>query len=177
MTNQNEKTILEINPKSSNMWSGYLFVFGVLACVLIGQQQVEAAAAADSCHLREFDLCMTSAIVFVQQPQGTKINEAEIEKQCNLFKETEQCLDDYSERCMTPMQNQLVDFMSGGVLKNMREYCRKGSDLRKTYLKHGDCVQKQRKNANKCLVEFQAAVEKSTVDDTHWRDRPKVLCW
>lgn len=136
-----------------------------------------AAAAAESCHLREFDLCMTSAIVFVQQPQGTKVNDAEIEKQCNLFKETEECLDSYTERCMTPMQNSLVDFMSGGILKYMRDYCKKGSELRRIYLKHGDCVQKQRKNSNKCLIDFQAAIEKSTQDSTHWKDRPKVLCW
>lgn len=136
-----------------------------------------AAAAAESCHLREFDLCMTSAIVFVQQPAGVKINEAEIEKQCTLFKETEECLDSFTDRCMTPTQNSLVEFMSGGLLKYMRDYCKKGSDLRRVYLKHGDCVQKQRKNSNKCLVEFQAAIEKSTLDDTNWKDRPKVLCW
>lgn len=152
-----------------SMLASYLSVLA-LACLA-------SQVSAESCHLREFDLCMTSAIVFIQQPQGVKINEAEIDKQCNLFKETEQCLDDYTARCMTPMQNQLVDFMSGGMLKNMREYCRKGSNLRRTYLKHGDCVQKQRKNSNKCLVDFQVAIEKSTVDDTNWRDRPKVLCW
>lgn len=157
--------------------------------VVAGYQQyyhAEAAAAAaaagssgggESCHLREFDLCMTSAIVFVQQPAGSKISEAEVEKQCGLFKETEECLDSFEERCMTSSEKSLVDFMSGGFLKYMRDYCTKGSDTRKNYLKHGECVQKQRKNTNKCLVDFQAAIEKSTNDDTHWRDRPKTLCW
>lgn len=148
----------------------------LLALTMSGQ--TVAAAAAESCHLREFDLCMTSAIVFVQQPQGTKVNDAEVERQCALFKETEECLDSFTERCMTPTQNSLVDFMSGGILKYMRDYCKKGSELRKQYLKHGECVQKQRKPTNKCLVDFQAAVEKSTAtDDTNWRDRPKVMCW
>lgn len=160
--------------------SKHSILFTCLSLLYVGAQLslgVAAAAAAESCHLREFDLCMTSAIVFVQQPQGTKVNEAEIDKQCNLFKETEECLDSFTERCMTPMQNSLVDFMSGGILKYMRDYCKKGSDLRRIYLKHGDCVQKQRKNSNKCLIDFQAAIEKSTQDNTHWRDRPKVLCW
>lgn len=158
-------------------------MFSLLVVCLVaisGALHVEAAAAnaaAESCHLREFDLCMTSAIVFVQQPAGTKINEAEIEKQCTLFKETEECLDSFTDRCMTPTQNSLVEFMSGGLLKYMRDYCKKGSELRRIYLKHGDCVQKQRKNSNKCLVEFQAAIEKSTLDETNWKDRPKVLCW
>lgn len=153
----------------------------ILLLVLVtGHQQTAYGAAnagPESCHLREFDLCMTSAIVFVQQPQGTKVSEAEIEKQCTLFKETEQCIDDFSERCMTQTQTALVNFMSGGLLKYMHDYCKKGSDLRRIYLKHGDCVQKQRKTTNKCLVDFQAAIEKSSLDDTHWKERPKVVCW
>ncbi|KAG9508448.1 hypothetical protein GZH46_03057 [Fragariocoptes setiger] len=134
------------------------------------------AAAPESCHLREFDLCMTSAVVFIQQPQGVKVSEEQIEKQCNLFKETEECIQSYTDNCMTKSQHQLIDFASGGILKTMKDYCRKGSDIRAQYLKHGECVQKQRKATNKCLIDFQAAVEKSTVDSTHWKDRPKVLC-
>lgn len=136
-----------------------------------------AAAPVESCHLREFDLCMTSAIVFIQQPQGAKVSEAEIEKQCGLFKETEDCLANFEANCMTKGQHQLIDFASGGVLKYMKDYCKKGSDTRKLYLKHGDCVNKQRKQANKCLIDFQAAIEKATVDSTDWKDRPKTLCW
>lgn len=141
------------------------------------QQNLIEAAATESCHLREFDLCMSSTIVFVQGPPGSKLNEAEIDKQCALFKDTEQCLESFTDRCMTPTQNSLVDFMSGGLLKYMREYCKKGSETRAAALKHGECAMKQRKNANKCLIEFQAAIEKSTSDDTNWKDRPKVLCW
>lgn len=152
-------------------------LLAILLLALTASYQFANSDSAESCHLREFDLCMTSAIVFVQQPQGTKINEAEIEKQCNLFKETEDCLESFNDRCMTPMQNSLIDFMGGGILKYMRDYCRKGSPLRKLYLKHGECVTRQRKNTNKCLVEFQAAIEVSTSDNTHWKDRPKVLCW
>lgn len=149
-------------------------------CCLLGRASGAAAPATtelQSCHLREFDLCMTSAVVFVQQPAGPKVSEAEIDKQCKLFNDTENCLDDFTDQCMSPMQDALVDFMSGGVLKYMRDYCQKGSETHKAYLKHGECVQKQRKPMNKCLLDFQAAVEKSTQDDTHWRERPKVLCW
>lgn len=158
-----------------------LFPISVALILILGllgqQQQVAEAAATETCHLREFDLCMTSAIVFVQGPAGTKLNDAEIEKQCNLFKDTEECLTSFTDRCMTPTQNSLVDFTSGGILGYMRDYCKKGSELRAKYLKHGDCVMKQRKSANKCLIDFQAAVERSTSDDTNWKDRPKVLCW
>lgn len=157
-----------------------LFASAIGAFCLVDQASAAAAPAANevqSCHLREFDLCLTSAIVFIQQPQGSKVNEAEIEKQCKLFNDTENCLDDFTDQCMTPMQNSMVEFMNGGLIKYMSDYCQKGSDTHKAYLKHGECVQKQRKQMNKCLVDFQAAVEKSTQDDTHWRDRPKVLCW
>lgn len=151
-----------------------------VAIVLFVQQasQIQAdSTPPQSCHLREFDLCMASAIVFIQQPAGVKINEAEIEKQCNLFKETEECLDTYTDHCMSPMQNALVDMMSGGMLDNMKGYCTKGSEARKGYLKHGKCVNDQRKATNKCLIDFQAAVEKTFANETHWKDRQKILCW
>lgn len=152
--------------------------FVSLLLLLIISQQPEVVNADGGCHLREFDICMASAITFIQQPQDAKVNEAQIERQCALFKDTEDCLESFDERCMTPMQNSLVDFMSGGMLQYMRDYCKKGSDIRKTYLKHGDCVNKQRKNTNKCLMEFQAAVELSTDHEkTHWKNRPKIMCW
>lgn len=151
-------------------------LLAALVCALVLAQQ-PASGATDPCHLREFDLCMASAIVFVQQPAGTKVTESEIDRQCALFKETEECLDDFTDRCMSPMQNSLVEFMSGGMLETMKNYCKKGSKQRAQYLKHGDCINKQRKNTNKCLVDFQAAIERSTTDDTHWKERPKVMCW
>lgn len=150
-----------------------LALVGVL--LLAGQQP--AWGASDPCHLREFDLCMASAIVFVQQPAGTKVNEAEIDRQCALFKDTEECIDEFTDRCTSPMQNTLIEFMSGGMLENMKHYCQKGHPSRASYLKHGDCVNKQRKNTNKCLIDFQAAIEKSTETDTNWKERPAVLCW
>lgn len=159
------------------MWSARLFLGAALAslCLLLHNSPM---VAADTCHLREFDLCMTSAIVFIQGPQGGKgVSEAEVEKQCALFKETEDCIDGYTERCTTSRQNTLVETMSGGLLSYMRDYCKKGSETRRNYLKHGDCVARQRKDTNKCLVDFQAAIEKSTTEETHWRDRPKTLCW
>lgn len=162
--------------KASNSALVGLILVG-LFLVTNNNVQLSNADASESCHLREFDLCMTSAIVFVQGPAGSKVNEAEIEKQCALFKETEECLDSFTDRCMTPTQNSLVEFMSGGILKHMRDYCEKGSRLRGMYLKHGECVMKKRKDMNKCLVEFQAAIEKATNDGTNWRERPKVICW
>lgn len=152
-------------------------MIALVGLIAIASCQIEfVEAAADPCHLREFDLCMASAVVFIQQPGNVKVSDAEVERQCQLFKETEKCIDDYTDKCMSPMQESLVEFMSGGMLKYMKDYCKKGSETRALYLKHAECVNKQRKNTNKCLVDFQAAIEVSTVDDTHWRDRPKVMC-
>lgn len=135
-----------------------------------------SANAGESCHMREFDLCLTSAVVFVQQPSH-KVTEADVEKQCSLFKETEECLEAYTDRCMTPTQDALIDMLSGGIIKYMREYCRKGSSLRRNYLKHADCVASKQKDTNKCLLDFQSGIEKSSSDQTHWKDRPKLFCW
>ena len=140
-------------------------------------QLVSSDAGPTSCHLREFDICMASAVVFVQNPPTGGHTVESTNKQCELFADTEKCIEKFEEACMSPMQNSLVDFMSGGVLQNMREYCKPSSALRKKYIEHSDCVSKQRSKTKQCLIDFQAAIEKSTTDTTHWRERPKVLCW
>lgn len=167
--------IIQINNKAM-LFSPIILM---LASILVFQipSVADGQEGPNSCHLREFDLCLASAVVFVQQPSNGKVSEADIEKQCALFKETEQCIKAFDETCMGPMQREMVLFMSGGVLRYMQEYCKKGSALRKAYLKHGDCTNRERKNTKNCMIDFQAAVEKSSEDATHWKDRNKVMCW
>lgn len=148
-----------------------------LLCLLITDLE-QVNGALDPCHLRELDLCTSSIAIAMQPPPGSKVSEAEITRQCNVFKEADKCMDDYYDNCTMPLQEAMLEFMSGGTMEYMREYCRKGSPTRNKYLKHGDCINKQRKETNRCLVDFQAAIELSTgADETHWRDRPKMMCW
>ena len=129
---------------------------------------------AKSCHLRELDLCLASVLVFAQSTN--KITESEINKQCTYFGDTERCVSNYTSSCATKSQELLIDFASDGVLKTFKEYCTPGHNIRRLFLKHGDCLTLQRPKANKCLIDLQAAIEKTTQDSKQWRDRPRVLC-
>ncbi|KAG9508666.1 hypothetical protein GZH46_02833 [Fragariocoptes setiger] len=70
----------------------------------------------------------------------------------------------------------LIDFASDGVLKTFEDYCTPGSRIRELAIKHGECLNIQRPRMNKCLIDFQAAVEKTTSDPNRWKERPKTLC-
>lgn len=134
--------------------------------------QVEAR----SCHLRELDLCLASVLVFAQSPQNNKVTENDINKQCHYFGDTESCFKNYTTSCATNSQKLLIDFISSGVLQTFRDYCTPGNNIRKLYVKHGECVNIQRPKTNKCLIDLQAAIEKSTTDQNNEKDRPKALC-
>lgn len=134
-------------------------------------------SAAKSCHLRELDLCLASVLVFAQSPQNNKVTENDINKQCHYFGDTENCFRNYTNNCATKSQRLLIDFVSSGVLQTFRDYCTPGNEIRELFIKHGECINLQRPRTNKCLIDLQAAIEKSTsVDHKNWRDRPKTLC-
>lgn len=133
-------------------------------------------ANAKSCHLRELDLCLASVLVFAQSPQNNKVTENDINKQCHYFGDTENCFKNYTTNCATKSQRMLIDFASGGVLQTFRDYCTPGSKIRAAFIKNGECLNVQRPKTNKCLIDLQAAIERTTQDSKNWRERPQTLC-
>lgn len=138
--------------------------------------QLVAPVSGKSCHLRELDLCLASVLVFAQAPQNNKVTENDINKQCHYFGDTESCFKNYTSSCATTSQRLLIDFVSSGVLQTFRDYCTPGNNMRKLYVKHGECLNIQRPKTNKCLIDLQAAIEKSTSEPDNHKDRPKALC-
>lgn len=132
--------------------------------------------AAKTCHLRELDLCLASVLVFTQSPQNNKVTENDINKQCHYFGDTENCFKNYTNNCATKSQRLLIDFASDGVLRTFKDYCTPGNRMRQLTIKHGECLNLQRQKTNKCLIDLQAAIEKTTQDSKNWKDRPKTLC-
>lgn len=129
----------------------------------------------ESCHLREFDLCMAPLAVVAQAQNSHPINNAEINRQCKLLLETESCLSNFTNRCMTENQGKLVSLMSDNGLDTIRELCKPRSETRDKYLKHGNCINDQYKGQKLCIRDFQAALEKA--NDISWQDRLKLVCW
>lgn len=127
-------------------------------CVCLIDSQT--AGSSGSCHLRELDLCGASLLVSMHSADGFAATDKEIDKQCVNMSEAGQCFRNYTRRCMTPLQRQIVTFSANGTIDLASEYCRKGSAFRSNYLKHAKCLNLvQKKEQKGCLRDLQAALE------------------
>jgi hypothetical protein len=168
-------------------------VVTVLASLLLVASAIESLAATRSnhrtgrqrqtgddgqsqqtCHMRELDLCLASLTVFFQGNQHPVTN-AEVNRQCKVLMETETCLSNFTSRCMTENQAQMVDMFAEGGLNTIRELCKPQSKLRSSYLRHGDCINGQYKSQKVCMRDFQVSLEKAV--DIEWQERLKLACW
>lgn len=140
----------------------------------LSSPQRDSRQEEQSCHLRELDLCLASVAVFTQNTNAHQVNNAEVNRQCKILLETETCLHNYTSRCMTDMQSQLVNMIADGGLGTIRELCKPQSKIRSTYLKHGDCINNQYKAQRVCMRDFQVSLEKAV--DINWQDRLKLGC-
>lgn len=125
-----------------------------------GSSASPSSSNTGSCHLRELDLCAASLLVFLQAPSGLATTEQEINKQCLHIKEADNCMANYTRRCMTPIQRQMTNMATNSTIQLGTDYCTKGSNFRNTYLKHVTCINQVQKREQKgCMRDLQAALE------------------
>lgn len=112
---------------------------------------------ADSCHLRELDICAAS----VAGVKSVPVNDADIDKYCGLAKEAKECVDAFADKCTTPLQKELMSYvLNDGSEENAKKFCTKGDEMRNNYLKHAPCLAKTQPQEKKCTLDLQAALEK-----------------
>lgn len=105
-------------------------------------------------------MCAASLLILTQAPGGLATSEQELNKQCVQLKEADNCMRNYTRRCMTPMQREVVYFAANSSLQLMQEYCTRGSSLRTNYLKHAQCLnQIQKKEQKGCFKDLQNSIE------------------
>lgn len=170
--------------KQTNMLSRIQVIF-ISSLVLFGLFQAPTVLSAvspksdakeeESCHLRELDLCLASVAVLSQGQNTHQINNGEINRQCKLLNETEGCLQNFTRRCMTELQERSINLVADGGLDTIRELCKPQSKLRDQYLKHGNCINDQYKGQKVCMRDFQASLERAV--EITWQDRLKLACW
>lgn len=150
-------------------WAPGLFLAAIATLVLITQSVggQGGGGGSGSCHLREVDLCVAGMLVFTQAPNGLATTDNEINKQCTHLKDTDNCLRDYTRRCMTPIQRELMTFAANSSFQLIEEYCTRGSKLRQSYLKHAQCLnQAQKRQEHKgCLRDLQVSLELLTTNN------------
>lgn len=145
---------------------------GISLCFLIlfvGQGYTQ------TCHLRELDLCAATLLVFTQNPSGgIGTNDAELNKQCGYLKEADSCLRNFTRKCTTPLQRELISFVTEGGNRLLTEYCTSGTQLRQSYLKHAPCLQQATKGQKTCVKDLQSALE--IVTSVEWDRRIPAGC-
>lgn len=67
----------------------------------------------------------------------------------------------FTRRCMTPLQREIITFGSNSTLQLMDEYCTRGSKLQTSYLKHAQCLNQvqKKKEQRVCLRDLQASLD------------------
>lgn len=105
---------------------------------------------------------------------GIATGDAELDKQCGYLKEADVCLQNYTKRCTTPLQRELIGFMTEGSQKLIKEYCTRGSGLRQSYLKHASCLNTASRGQKECIKDLQSAFE--VITTVEWDKRIKVGC-
>jgi len=131
--------------------------------------------AQSSCHLRELDLCLASGLASGQNLPTTI---AEINKQCNGFKEMNECIGNYSRRCSTKsMREFLRSITSQGDVKSWyQEFCQSDSSAeREKYLRHAACLNTAQKDSRSCIRDLTVALDKAINSDIENRI-PEMCC-
>lgn len=145
-----------MQPNSALLATAFLLV----NCLLTSK--IQLVDSQNTCHLRELDLCAATLLVFVQSPSGLATSDNEINKQCGYLRDATGCMQNYTRKCMTPMQREMIFYAANSSRALLDEYCTKGSQLRTSYLKHAPCfnqLQKKELQHKSCLKDLQVSLE------------------
>uniref|UniRef100_A0A2L2YUC2 Secreted protein n=1 Tax=Parasteatoda tepidariorum TaxID=114398 RepID=A0A2L2YUC2_PARTP len=131
--------------------------------------------ASQSCHLREVDLCIAT-MIFHYQGSGIPTDESGVSQLCESIDETSQCLRNFTNKCMTPVQREVLNLVAEGSEATVKDFCTQGSELRAKYLRHSRCLGEvhAEDQMRDCMVDMQVTVE--TVTTTKFDKRVGTLC-
>lgn len=147
-----------------------LYIVSLFFLALLSSHTVTA----QTCHLRELDLCAATLLVLAQNPGNPTGSDGEIDRQCSFIREADDCLRNFTDKCATPLQRELIDFISLGGKQATEQLCTSGTSLRNDYKKHAKCLGEARKESKECAKDLQAAIELMT--DAPWDNRITFGC-
>lgn len=133
---------------------------------------------AQSCHMREIELCAVGALSLVQSPTGLPVTEPEIKRQCGYLNETTACFESYIDLCFNEngMLKPLVDMFAGDLITLKNEFCDVNSEFHKNYTKHAKCFRSiQTKHQQECMQDFQVGFE--GIHKVSIGQRLSTTCW
>lgn len=117
------------------------FVVAVGICLAI----LTFGSAVPQCHLAEVFTCMDKPVDFMNSLPRRSLpkTDDDVGKLCKAMGEGITCLDDYRDRCMTPMQREFLALSNEGALELRNKFCGSSASKERTdYLTHAECLNK-----------------------------------
>jgi hypothetical protein len=102
---------------------------------------------------------------------------AEIKKQCDGMKETNECISDYSSLCSTKSMREFMRSVThqGDGKSWYTEFCTKDNPAeREKYLKHAVCLNNAQKEAKTCIRDMTVALDKAIASDIGERNKQSL---
>ncbi|OQR79140.1 hypothetical protein BIW11_00194 [Tropilaelaps mercedesae] len=126
--------------------------------------------SANSCHLRELDLCAATALSVNKIP----VTLAEVDSCCALGKDAKQCVDTFLQRCATPLQREIIGFITEGAVRTAERFCTKGDAIQTQYLDNAVCLAKAQPETKMCFDDVRAGLER--LETVNIEDRITTAC-
>jgi len=124
--------------------------------------------------MREVDLCMAIGM-FHYQSNGVPPDEEKINEWCETMTEVQECMGNYSAKCLSPVQRELITLLAGSD-ESAKQLCVAGSEIRANFLTHAECLADgaDSDNFKTSVRDLQVMVE--TLFDTPFKQRFPLMC-
>jgi hypothetical protein len=131
-------------------------------------------AYSQACHMREVDLCMAIGM-FHYQSNGVPSDEEKVVEWCETMKEVEDCMGNFSSKCMSPLQREVIGLMAGSE-EGAKQLCVSGSEVRARYLQHAECLAEgaESDEFKSVMKDLQVMIEK--LFDVPYNQRFSLMC-
>lgn len=82
-----------------------------------------------------------------------------MDRQCGFLKESFECLQNYTEICLTDTQAELIDPIVDVIFNLQEEMCTRNSSIRQRILQYSECMKAVTRNQKSCTNDIQVAFE------------------
>ncbi|UYV71523.1 hypothetical protein LAZ67_8003573 [Cordylochernes scorpioides] len=115
-------------------------------------------------------------VLIMQGDSPIPTTEEEMTSSCEYIQEATHCMNNYTDKCTTPMVRELLDVFMGDSNARLNEFCTPGSEMRANFLKHSGCLAEVYPEERPCFLDFQLVIEKIVDKATTNEDRLPILC-
>ncbi|GFR05251.1 uncharacterized protein TNCT_248441 [Trichonephila clavata] len=102
-----------------------------------------ASALADpQCHTSELMQCIDIVVNWAHTlpKRSLPTTEEEVVVECEAFNKALNCALKFRDNCVTPLQKEVLGLVVEGAIEFVNDFCTPGSNTRKNYLKHAQCL-------------------------------------